>query len=142
SDRTNEAVEAYHLGLEADPEDARLHESLGLLLARTGAPHDAEIEIREAIRLVQRPSPALETALGNCLADEGRLTEAEDAYTRAVALDPQQPAARNARALVWLDAGRVGEARRELVALTEAFPSFAEAENNLALIAIDERDWT
>jgi Flp pilus assembly protein TadD len=82
------------------------------------------------------------TTLGAALADQGRLADAEEAYGRAIALDAKDAVARNGRALVWLARGKVDEARREFVKLTEEFPSFAEAENNLAAIAIGYRDWS
>lgn len=139
--RPGDAAEAYRRGLAADPDEPALHAALGVLLARTGAPPDAEHEIREAIRLGGDGSAELWTTLGACLADQHRPAEAEEAYARAIALAPRDPVARNARALLWLDAGRTDDARRELIAVTETAPAFADAESNLAAIALRAERW-
>lgn len=139
--RSAEAVVAYQKGVEADPEDASLWAALGLRLARDGEAERAESAVREAMRLSPGETPALWTTLGAALADQRRFDEADEAYTHAIELDAEDAMARNGRALVWLARGQVNQARRELVEMTEEFPSFPDAENNLAAIAIGYRDW-
>ena len=137
--RTAEAIAAYRAGLERAPDDGLLHGALGQLLARTGG--DAEIHLREALRLAGRPRPDLSVTLGAHLAERGRLSEALVLYDEALFADPGHLAARNNRAVALYRSGRGDEALRELEALANEYPQHVDAHNNLAALALDRGRW-
>jgi tetratricopeptide (TPR) repeat protein len=107
-DRWDEVVEVYREGARRRPEDGLAHLRLGTALLHAGAkPAEAEVELRQAVRL--RPEDADAAGqLGLALAAQGRAAEAVAAFDQATRLDPryldQRPAARAA-----LDAARRGE---------------------------------
>jgi len=139
--RSAEAAEAYQEGLNRQPDDTELHARLGLVLARTGAGSEAEMHLREAMRLSDSFRPDLHVALGSWLAERGRFTDAEKEYDKVFEVEPEHPAARNNRAIALYRRGRPGEAVAELRELVEAFPQYADAHNNLAAVAVEQQDW-
>lgn len=140
--RADEAAEIFRGGLERAPDDGQLHARLGLLLARHGDPKgDAERHLSEGIRLIDTFRGDLHAARGGLLAEQGRFSEALDAYERVLAVEPGNVAALNNRAIAWFQTGRADDAVRELNEVVAQFPHHADSYNNLAAIAIFRRDW-
>jgi Flp pilus assembly protein TadD len=86
--RTGELMAAeQHVrrALELGPGDAWAHNYLGHLLVGREALDEATSEFRKAIAL--SPTPFFHTSLGDALAKQGDLVEAEQAYKDALALD-------------------------------------------------------
>ena len=141
SGRTPEAEDIYRLGLQKQPDDADLHGSLGVILARRSAGTDAEKHLKEALRLSETPRPELHVSLGSWLAEHGRVEEARLQFEAALSHDPDNAAARSNRAVAFYRLGRVDRAIDELRQVTEAHPDYADAANNLAAIEIDRGEW-
>ncbi len=139
--RPSLAVETYTDGLRRQPDDAELHARLGLLLARRTEGSDAERHLLEAIRLATRPRSDLHVALGGWLAEQGRLSEAEQQYAIVLEREPDNPSARNNLAIAYYRSGRPELAVSELSRLIEEYPRYADALNNLAAIEIDRAGW-
>ncbi len=139
--RLPEALESYRSGLERRPDEQQLHARTGLLLARTGGGKEAEMHLREAIRLSPEPQSELRVALGGWLSEQGRVEEAERELEKVLEREPRHPGARNNRAIAFYRTGRAEEAIAELEAIVADFPRHADAHNNLAAIAVERRDW-
>lgn len=140
--KIDEAVEVLRQGLTRSPDDGQLHARLGLLLARSGrGGAETERHLSEAIRLIGEFRADLHAARGGWLAEQGRMQEALDAYARVLAVEPDNVAARNNRAVAWFQTGRRDEAIADLRRIVAEHPRHADAYNNLAAIAIFLRDW-
>jgi arylsulfatase A-like enzyme/Tfp pilus assembly protein PilF len=135
-----EAKSAYRKGLERKPDDADLHGQLGIILARQ-QDAQAEMHLREAIRLGRRFRPALHVALGAWLAEQGRLEEAEREYDLVLSRNPDNGAARNNRAIALYRTGKLAEAEKEFQTVIAEHPKMADPHNNLAAIAVEREDW-
>jgi len=136
-----EALETYLKGLTRQPDDAELHTRCGSLFAEKGDLPRAEAHLREAIRLSSGFRSEAVVALGAVLAESGRLEEARKEYDKVLDKEPENPDARNNRAIALYRSGHREEAERELHRLITRFPHHADAWNNLAVIAIDEGNW-
>ncbi len=100
--RNLEAIDAYRRGLEANPINAAVRNTLATAYARLGRLGEAEAEFRQAFRI----NPALiepRCNLGLLLEQTGRPAEAHDVYRKALRLDPGN--ARAAEGLARLGAG-------------------------------------
>lgn len=75
--------------------------------------------------------PLTHLTLGNVALAKGYLNAAEDAYRRALALDPQLESARNNLAVVSLRQGSLGEAAAGFVDLLSDSPTSVQARGNL-----------
>lgn len=139
--RPEEALEAWRAGLERQPDDPELHARLGMVLARRRAGAEAEVHLREAIRLSPPPRPDLHVTLGAWLAEQGRWEAAQREYERVLEADPDHPGARNNRAVAYYQTGRVEEAEREWRELVRRHPAHADAHNNLAALALQAERW-
>lgn len=138
--RLGRAGEAAAALAEADRLDpvrsaaARAGLALGLALdlAREGRLDEAE---RELAALVETyPSAEAWYNLGLVRARRGRPAEAEAAYERALALDPDHAPALNNLAIALAAAGDLAAARRHLGRATAADPAYAEAWLNLGVV--------
>ena len=78
---------------------------------------------------------------GDALMEQDRLTEAEAAYQRAVALRPQHPGARNNLGRLYMQQGRRPEAEKEFRVLLQAAPGVAPARLNLAGLLLRQGRW-
>jgi len=138
SGRPEEALAPYREGLRREPDDPDLHAQLGLVLARLRQSRDAEIHLREALRLSFEPRLDLRVSLGAALAEQGRFEEAQAEYDQVLAQRPRDAGALNNRAVALYQTGRLAEARADLLALVEAHPRHVDAHNNLAAIAVHQ----
>lgn len=138
--RPDDAASAYRSGLERAPDDPELHALLGRLLARTGG--DAEIHLREALRLSLVPRPEVKVALGAHLAERGQLREALELYDEVLDSHPDHLGARNNRAVALYRSGRADEALDALGTLAREHPTHADAHNNLAALSLDRGLWS
>lgn len=84
-----DAERAYREALALEPEEAFLHNDLGILLEGLGRLAEAEAAYRDAIRLDPEDDVA-RSNLGDVLAAEGRRTEAVAAYREAERLAPEK----------------------------------------------------
>jgi len=79
--------------------------------------------------------------LGDALVRQGRQTEAEDAYLRAVSLRPQHPGARNNLGRLYLRQGRLQEAEGQFREVLQTSPDVVPARLNLASLRLRGGDW-
>ncbi len=111
---TTKAIEILKRAIAFLPRDAALHDSLGLLLGKTGRLPEAEVHFRDALRIApQRHETAAN--LGNLLARSSRFADAEAMFRTAASLAPQE-------AKYPLQIGRALLAQRR-----DARPSFMQA---------------
>ncbi len=124
---------AFHRGLAA------AHHALGTALMKTGATADAVAAFREAST---RDPAAIETwiNLGVALKEVNDFTGAEDAYTRALALAPDDPVIHNNLANTLAAAGRGGHALLHYRRAVELDSAYADAKANLGLALRDSGD--
>jgi tetratricopeptide (TPR) repeat protein len=78
---------------------------------------------------------------GNALADRGRIADAIDRYTRALALDPRHALAHYNLALAEEARGDDTSALAHYEAAIESAPAFAGAHNNLAILLYRRGDY-
>jgi Tfp pilus assembly protein PilF len=82
------AIPAMRIALARDPHNEIYHYRYGLLLTHTNAPAAAIIRLQES--LTEFPnSPRIWLALGIAQLTDGKNAEAEQSFTRALALDPK-----------------------------------------------------
>jgi len=113
-------IEACRRALEIDPEDVDALMSLGVQLGNAGQHQEA----LELFQRVNRASPNLADGwrvTGEALRHVNLTSDAEDAYSRALALDPNSPALFGFGILLR-NAGRHDEALALLQRFNEAFP--------------------
>lgn len=87
--RGDEAAALRRRAFEADPSDPATQAALLDTGASDAEPASAESRLKSL--LARQPAPPLEFALGNLLARQRRWAEAQQAYFRAVAGDPDHP---------------------------------------------------
>jgi Flp pilus assembly protein TadD len=88
ADRQAETVAAYGEAISLDPENADLHNMLGVELDNQRRLPEAEAALRRAIEL-DPSSPGYLNNLGVVLARQGRNDEAAELFRRALAIDPE-----------------------------------------------------
>ena len=104
------AADAYRRSVEALPANHQARLGLGVALARSGSPDEAERVLRETVRLHPELAPAWD-ALGRVLGGLGKKEEALQAHRRSVQLDPTLLEGLNNLGSALLDSGQAGEAR-------------------------------
>jgi Flp pilus assembly protein TadD len=107
------------------------HDKLGLYLAETDRPREAEPHLRKAAELM--PDAGRLTNLGNFLSRTGRTGEALEAYRAAVRIDPGYAPARYNQAALLAAAGDWDGARTEYEAAIRLVPGESIYHNNLAV---------
>jgi Flp pilus assembly protein TadD len=126
--------------LRIAPDFAEGHANFGLLLARLGQRHKAEMHCRRSLDL----NPAYSQThlnLGVLLAEDGRFDEAEAAYAQAIALNPFAPAGWSNLGVLYACNGQEAEAEhcyRKAIALD---PDYAKAHFNLAYLLLRRGDF-
>lgn len=116
------------------PDDADIHNDLGIILNALGRPADAETHQREALRLA--PGTAIaHNNLGNTLLAQGRLAEAETHYREALRLDPALTQAQHNLGNLLFDQGRLDDAESCYRAVVRLQPS-ADAFNSLGVACL------
>ena len=136
--RYERALDEFQQAARLDPENAEYHNNIGMARLRLGKIELAYYDFARAERL--RPNQALYAFnAGLTLRQAGKAAEAEGAFRRALIIDPDHYGAQDAMALIHLEAGRLGEARRawEKTAEIKATPDVLAnlARTHLALEA-------
>lgn len=124
------AVPAWRQAVEANPDDPRAHNNLGVALAGTGKTQEALAEYRRALELNDQSSQT-HNNLGSALAEEGRLDEALAQFEKAVELNPDNGRAHSNLGGALSVKGRAEEALEHLRKGVELEPAFADGQNNL-----------
>jgi Flp pilus assembly protein TadD len=135
-DRQADAAATYRRILDLTPQDALAQATLMTLLPPTG--RQSEESQLQSILTKAPQSAAAHFALGNQYAQEGRWTDAEQAYFRALALAPDNPDYRFNLAISLDQLGQAKEAARHYrgaLAQAESHPAsfdLAQASARLA----------
>ncbi|TWT99403.1 lipoprotein NlpI [Botrimarina colliarenosi] len=95
------ALRDYQLAIEIDPDLEAAHTGRGRVCHLLGL-LDEGLRHLDAAELLSPDDAMIATGRGDVLVDLGRYGQAKAAYERAIALDPQQPAAY--RNLAWMQA--------------------------------------
>jgi Flp pilus assembly protein TadD len=122
------------------PDFAEGHANFGLLLARLGQRHEAELHCRRSLDL----NPAYAQThlnLGVLLAEDGRFEEAEAAYAQAIALSPFAPAGWSNLGVLYAGCGREAEAEQCYAKAIALDPDYAKAHFNRAYLLLRRGDF-
>jgi spermidine synthase len=82
-----EAIDCYRKALKLDPEDPRVHNNLGIILASRGELSEATDHYNEALEFFP-DSFEIHNNLGVALQSQGRLNEAVEHYRKALDMNP------------------------------------------------------
>jgi Flp pilus assembly protein TadD len=122
--------------LAVQPQDALLHDGLGLAYWWRNQPEAAELEWREALRLDPNSSSVL-NSLGMAYAKDRRFPEAVKLFQTALLLDPHFARAHLDLGATYAQMGRTGDAEREFRAAVALTPLDFEAHNLLGKLCFD-----
>lgn len=122
--------------LAVQPQDALLHDGLGLAYWWRNQPEAAELEWRESLRLDPNSSSVL-NSLGMAYARERRFPEAVKLFQAALSLDPRFARAHLDLGATFAQMGRTDDAEREFRAAVALTPLDFEAHNLLGKLCFD-----
>lgn len=131
--RRDEAIEQGRESTRLAPDDAVAFYNLGVALDDMGA----LVEAREAFARAVEIDPRHNLAWNNLGSTMNRLGDEEgalDAYLKATRIDPRHAEAQNNVAAIYIDRGKLDEARRRLRLAIDAKPDFLEAHQNLSTL--------
>ncbi|HEV3343527.1 MAG TPA: tetratricopeptide repeat protein, partial [Pirellulales bacterium] len=154
--RLDEAIAAYRRAVALAPRAARLHNGLGIAIAKCawtpgtvadghGGPHrhdlnDAVTAFHAAIDIEPEFAEA-HNNLGNALRESGHLAEAEQHLHRALTLKPDYAQAHNNLGVVMVKGRRIAEAAASYNRALRLKPDYAEAHLNRALAWLASGDF-
>jgi tetratricopeptide (TPR) repeat protein len=129
-----EAVPAWKLALEKDPEDPRTHNNLGVALAATGKTSEAIEEYKKSLTL-NGDSSQTHNNLGSALAEAGKTEEAFAEFQKAIELNPDNGSAHvNLGHMLEEMGGHRQEAIAELTKGIELAPKSYDGHNIYGVI--------
>ena len=129
-----EAVPAWKLALEKDPEDPRTHNNLGVALAATGKTSEAIEEYNKSLTL-NGDSSQTHNNLGSALAEAGKTEEAFAEFQKAIELNPDNGSAHvNLGHMLEEMGGHRQEAIAELTKGIELAPKSYDGHNIYGVI--------
>jgi Flp pilus assembly protein TadD len=115
-----------------NPDDARIHNSLGAELVRTGKFQEAVPHFQKALQLNPQYY-AVHGSLAAALLKTGRSNEALSEYELALRIYPGSPDLHNSYGGALARGGRLSEATQEFMKAIAINPALAEAHNNLGI---------
>ena len=116
------ALDYYQKDLQADPNDASLHNNLGSLYADMGKSEDAAAEFKKAADLDPLHASGYYYNLGAIMVNKGQMNAAAEALKKATDLDPT-----NANAWYWYGTALMGKATVKPDGSMEPAPGTVEA---------------
>jgi tetratricopeptide (TPR) repeat protein len=126
------AVAEWEKALRMNPEDAEVHNNLGVALAGTGKYEEAITHYQTA--LAARPDSAdVQNNIGRALAAQGKIEDAIEHYQKALATAPNSAEIHNNLGFALLQKGSVDEAIAQLEKAVALEPKFSEAQYNLGV---------
>jgi Flp pilus assembly protein TadD len=125
NDRMEDALEEFTTAEREHPDDPRIHNFRGIVLARLGRNAEAVAEYQESIRLDPRMEDTYRN-LGFLKWTEHQLEPAREALERAVELSPSDSFAHYYLGRVQLEAERYSQAMHELEVSRVPFPADAD----------------
>jgi choline-sulfatase len=127
-----EAAGADAAAVALAPTNAMAHNGLGLLAVDEHRLHDAIAEFQRATA-IDATNASYWANLGNARRGSGDRAGAEQAYRRAIEIDPRTVDAANGLGVLLVEAQRPSEAVAWLERATAAAPDFVEARLNLGI---------
>ncbi|HUN83403.1 MAG TPA: tetratricopeptide repeat protein [Terracidiphilus sp.] len=131
------AISAWKALAAEHADDARVHDNLGLEMARTGKYQDAISEYKRALALNPVFS-AVHGQLATALVKMGRTGDALPEFEAALETAPALPDLHNSYGSALAQTGRVREAAEEFETALRLNPKYAEAHNNLGIVLARE----
>ncbi len=131
--RLDEAIEQYHLALQAYPYYIEAHNNLGIVLQSQGRLDQAVSHYKQALD-IEPDSANVHYNLGRALAAQGKSDEAIKHYHRAVQLRKNYVEVLYSLAKELKSQGRLDEAVVYYRRTVQAKPDFAKAHFNLAMV--------
>jgi HemY protein len=125
----------------AEPKEARWTYYLALIAEHSSDDIEQASWLRETVKLAPKYTPAW-LELGQLAFNAGRPGEAERAFSRRLALLPNDPHASLGLARLRLQQGKISEGRAILETIIQANPSFSSARNILAELMAKDGDAT
>ena len=141
-DRVEDAVAKMREVIRRDPKIMDAHLTLGNWLIRLGKPDEAIAAYKEALALKPDDDVAL-LNLARLLSGRGRTKDALDAlevFRTALRVNPKNPQSWHNLATLYLDLGRLEEARSSFSEALAANPKMGAALNGLGAIAFETGD--
>jgi serine/threonine-protein kinase len=127
------AVRLLRQGQRRFPDDFWINHDLGMALSEQIPPQRAEaVRYLTVAAALRAQSPGAHLNLGNSLAEQGSLAEAESEYRKAIELDPKYAQSHNNLAVALEKQGKLAEAVGEYRLATQLDPKFAWHHYNLA----------
>jgi dTDP-4-amino-4,6-dideoxygalactose transaminase/predicted O-linked N-acetylglucosamine transferase (SPINDLY family) len=128
--QVEQALVGMQTAAQLFPDDAEVHNNLGLMLKGQGLAAQAEASLNRAI-LLKPDYVEAHNNLGIALQDLGRLTAAETSLRHALALKPDYAKAHNNLGITLHYQSRLAEARTAYLRALEIEPAYADAYSNL-----------
>ena len=126
-----EALKDIQQAISLNPNDAKLHTSLGLIEAQNpDTKNQGEAELQKAVSLDQK-NPGARLALAGMLVNKGDTTGAQQQVQAAVDASPKDLQARIALAELYLHAGDKAKAEQTLIDAVNAMPDKDQASEIL-----------
>lgn len=139
--RVDDAIRATERAAQLNPGLVQAHLNLMILYGRRGDFARAEQHFRAAMALNSTQFPAAYYDFGVLMMNEGKPAEAEQAFEKAVEIDPNYAEARNNLGYLLERQGKLAEASEEYRHAVEAQPAFAKAHFNLGRILVNQGDY-
>ena len=133
------AAGAFRQSLELDPQNARAHYNLGLVLDRLNDPQGAQREFAKAIALDPKLALAY-NAEGALELKSGHITKAQAAFQQAIRVDPQYAEAKNSLGTLYAKLGRNAEAVSLFREAVEDSPDYPQPYLNWGLVLASQGD--
>lgn len=133
-----EAVRSFKAATKLAPNDGNAHFGLGISLVMMKKTKEALVELHEAAKLSPK-NPIIYGAIGNVHRDQKRYDRALEAYASALSIAPRYVEAAMAKGDILSAQGHLGEAIETYKAIIEFAPNQANAYNNLAWIAAEQK---
>jgi tetratricopeptide (TPR) repeat protein len=130
--RIEEALPLLRQAVEANPDEAEIHNSYGFALAAVGRAAEAIAHFRTAIAL-SPDYPVAHNNLALALAQLGQSGEAAIEFKKALALRPDYPEAQGGLGSLLTQSGRLSEAIPLLLKSLQGAPQSFQTRMNLAL---------
>jgi arylsulfatase A-like enzyme/tetratricopeptide (TPR) repeat protein len=127
-----EAERAEQAALDVSPDSAVSHNSLGLIAVDQGRPATAVLEFARATALDQS-NASYWTNLGNARRAARQPDDAEQAYRRALQIDPKAVDAANGLGVLFVETNRAADAVPWFERAVAGSADFAEARLNLGI---------
>ena len=126
-----EDIVGFEMVLEAEPDQATVHDDVARLYLLFGQVDEALAHFRESARL-EPESPAAQYNVGTTLLQSGELDEAVAHFEQALRLDPEYAPVHNNLGAALRSQGRLGEAIRRFRQAVRTRPDDEDALYNLA----------